>query len=304
MKYLTRFRRPLTILVLIVTFGVFILYIYKNPSVIQTVLHVNFFTAIVINAGYILNLLANAVVLVYSLRYIRKNIPLVDALAVTGYSSVVNFFGPLQSGPGFRAVYLKRVYDVGIKKYGVTVLIFYLFFGIINAGVVAIAWLWKSTNIWLMLLLLLCGMIAVATLLRSKKVTSLLSRIRFSNRNILMIFLGALLLVAAVFITYFAELSYVNSAIDYTQGIIYSSVANLSLFVSLTPGAIGFRESFLMFSQSLHGISTQDIISASIIDRAYNIFFLLIVFIAASGISNRHKLGLRNAKPAADQEQP
>jgi uncharacterized membrane protein YbhN (UPF0104 family) len=59
----------------------------------------------------------------------------------------------------------------------------------------------------------------------------------------------------------------------------YTGAANLALFVSLTPGAIGFRESFLYFSQSLHHITTAQILSANLIDRAVYVIFLLLLLL-------------------------
>jgi uncharacterized membrane protein YbhN (UPF0104 family) len=77
----------------------------------------------------------------------------------------------------------------------------------------------------------------------------------------------------------------------FSQAVIYSGAANLSLFVALTPGAIGFRESFLLFSRHLHHISNSSIVAANIIDRAMYIILLLILalFIFATHSQRRLK---------------
>src|SRR3546814_18562946 len=97
-----------------------------------------------------------------------------------------------------------------------------------------------------------------------------LKNISLSDINVLYIGLGALLLSAATAAAYFIELTHVDPSVTIWQTIVSTAAANLALFVSLTPGAIGFRESFLLLSQQLHGIPTDSIIGASFIDRAFS----------------------------------
>jgi uncharacterized membrane protein YbhN (UPF0104 family) len=52
----------------------------------------------------------------------------------------------------------------------------------------------------------------------------------------------------------------------------------------MTPGAIGFREAFLAFTQRLHGIDTTNIVSASLIDRAVYVAFLGLLFVLILGL--------------------
>jgi len=67
--------------------------------------------------------------------------------------------------------------------------------------------------------------------------------------------------------------------------VIYTGAANFALFVSITPGAIGFRESFLLFSQHLHHIDSSTIVAANLIDRSVYIVLLLLL---AAGIFGTH----------------
>ena len=70
----------------------------------------------------------------------------------------------------------------------------------------------------------------------------------------------------------------------------YTGAANFSLFVSLTPGAIGFREAFLEFSQKLHHFTTASILAANIIDRGVFLIFLGILFIIMLATHAKNKL--------------
>jgi uncharacterized membrane protein YbhN (UPF0104 family) len=85
---------------------------------------------------------------------------------------------------------------------------------------------------------------------------------------------------------YFIELHATNAAANYSylQALVYSASANLSLFVSLTPGGIGIRESFIVFAQSLHHIPLSSVIAAGILDRAFYILFLVLLFIFSSSM--------------------
>jgi len=46
-----------------------------------------------------------------------KRMGLKENFMLTSYSSIANFFGPLQSGPGVRAVYLKAKHQVRLRDY-------------------------------------------------------------------------------------------------------------------------------------------------------------------------------------------
>ncbi|HEY5152784.1 MAG TPA: hypothetical protein VII55_02310, partial [Candidatus Saccharimonadales bacterium] len=82
----------------------------------------------------------------------------------------------------------------------------------------------------------------------------------------------------------------VAPATRFSQAIIYTGAANLALFVSLTPGAIGFRESFLVFSRHLHHISDNTIVAVNILDRSVYIVFLLILAVFIFGTHAQRSL--------------
>ena len=98
--------------------------------------------------------------------------------------------------------------------------------------------------------------------------------------------------VGLVAVIYYVELHNLDPSIGISRALIYTGAANLALFVSLTPGAIGFRESFLLFSQNLHHITTATIVAANILDRAIYITLLLLlaVFIFGSHANQRLRI--------------
>lgn len=279
-----RVRVALVILIIALTMYVFASYLVQHPETLRTLLHLPPWLLGLLTLGYLGAIAANAYVLHESLGLLGKRAQFSDNIALTSYSSIINFFGPLQSGPGARALYLKSKYGVRFRDFLGTTLIFYAFFGVINLAILAIALLVKFPDILTIfgvVLLIVFGSILSAFLRqKSARFRQLLHAIKLHNRHTWLIGLGAFLLILATAFTYYFELIYVDHHVNFWQAVVYSAAGNLALFVSLTPGAIGFRETFLVFSEKLHGIATQTVLAASIIDRAFYIVFLAVLFVA------------------------
>lgn len=290
-----RVRIALAVLVIGLTLGLFGYYLATHPSAVETVVSLSPLTLLLLLLAYIATLIANAYILKVSLRLMNTRVGLFENIALSGYSSIINFFGPLQSGPGFRAIYLKQRYGVSFKRFLSVAVLFYGWFALINGLVLAGAVLFTASESTLLPLILgivlVAGLLVCVAALKIPRITSALRSFKLTDRNVLYIGLGALLLSAATVAAYHLELTHVDANIALPQSVVYAAAANLALFVSLTPGAIGFRESFLLLSQQLHGISTDTVIAASIIDRAFYVIFLLALFVVLLlfGVRTRFK---------------
>jgi len=102
---------------------------------------------------------------------------------------------------------------------------------------------------------------------------------------------------------YAVELHTVNPHITLGQAITYTGAANFALFVALTPGAIGIRESFLLFSERLHHVSTSNIVAANLIDRAVFLIFLAMLFLLTISFHARSKLGVKKLYESQDAKE-
>jgi uncharacterized membrane protein YbhN (UPF0104 family) len=278
-----RFRQTAAVVVILLTFTVFGYYLATHPEIARSIIKLNPLTLVLLSLAYSGTIAANAFVLYVSLRLIRKHVGYPENIALTGYSAVVNFFGPLQSGPGFRAAYLKKRHNVSLKRFFFVTVVFYGFFAAINSLILASSLLSKVSGMWLLVVVCvgLAGVgFAIWLVNRAQRLRAVMQTINLTDLNFWYIGLGAFLLSAATTIAYHIELTYINGSIHLIQTIVYTAAANLALFVSLTPGAIGFRESFLLLSQRLHEIPADTIIAASILDRAFYVVFLLVLFIA------------------------
>jgi len=92
------------------------------------------------------------------------------------------------------------------------------------------------------------------------------------------------------------ELHSIHPETSVAQALTYTGVANFALFVSLTPGAIGIREAFLVFSQNLHHLGNTIIVGANLIDRAVYLLFLGLLFVMTLALHAKDKLHIKQEK--------
>ena len=96
--------------------------------------------------------------------------------------------------------------------------------------------------------------------------------------------------ILIVAVIYYFELAALGYHANLSSILIYAGSANLALFVSFTPAAIGIRESFIYFSQSMHDIPTEYIFNTSLLDRSVYLMFLIILLAFSSSLHLKAKL--------------
>jgi uncharacterized membrane protein YbhN (UPF0104 family) len=278
------FRKIASVAIVIATLLLFAYYAHDKPELLDGLRSVDISTGIALLALYGAILLTNTSILHWSVEACSRAISHFESLLLTSYSSLVNFFGPLQSGPGFRLLYLKKKHDVSVKSYGTVTILYYGVFGLASLLLIGFG------------INPLLAMIGLAIILFGAALGGWYVNKRYKQLvkyplQIGKITVMTLLQVAVTVLIYYLELHVVDKDISFSQALIYTGTANLALFVALTPGALGIRESFLFFSQHLHHISSHTIIEASVIDRGVYFIFLgiLFVFSASFNIGDRLK---------------
>ncbi len=276
--------------VLTATIAVFAHYISHHPEVRHQLGDTPIGLLVAILALNILGILALAGVTNATIRLCKATLTKSESILLTAYSSVINFFGPLQSGPAFRAVYLKRKHGVNYKNYGTATLVYYFAYGLIS-GLFLLSGVFKW---WTFALIALIPLL-IWGLNRHPRISKSFSQLDLHNWYYLAF--ATFMQVAIVTVIYYLELRYVAPGTSLDQAIVYAGAANLALFVSFTPGAIGFRESFLLFSQNLHHIDSATIVTANVIDRGVYVVLLLLlsVFIFGTHASRRLKVSEESA---------
>jgi len=279
--WVKRYRKPLAIVVIVASLAFLITYIILEPGVVTSILKTDPRVIFALLVLYLSVLGTQFVIMYATIRLCKKNLPLKNGIFLSVYSAVANFFGPLQSGPGVRAVYLKQKIGLRIRDYTAATLFYYFAFAAINGSLLFINSAPILTTIGLLL--------AIATTILGTK------RFHFDSlsRFIIVIFFTTIIQILLMTTIFFVELNTVHGGSGYSllQSLVYSASANLSLFVSITPGAIGIRETFIVFTQSLHHIPFNTIIAAGVLDRAFYIAFLIGLFAVSSSMHLKNMFG-------------
>lgn len=271
------------------TIGVFTWYLNGHPEIVNQLKHVHPGVLLSLLGLYAVWFAALAVVLQISIRMYQKNMKTRENFLLSAYSSLINFFGPGQSGPGLRAVYLKKRHNVSIKQYIFATLLYYACYAIISAFMMFVgsrAW-WQTA-----VLVLLAGGSSAFVLkwyAQRSKLHEQSAVLRFGG----WMFVATTVQLLAQLAIYFVEVHAVSSHISFSQIVTYTGAANFALFAALTPGAIGIREAFLVFTHNLHHIGNNVIVAANVIDRAAYIVFLGVLFVVVFSLHAGDKFKLR-----------
>lgn len=290
-----RTKNVLIVLVLLITAVVFVRFFAQHPDYIRQLGRTNPWWVVAVVA---LNIpMIGLLMLVYDtcLKLCGKQLAWKENFLLTSYSSIINFFGPLQSGPGVRAAYLKTRHKVRLRDYTLATLLYYGLFAFFSALFLLVGTRpWWQTALALLIVAGFSLFVVRLFLKRDKQPSASQFSLRSDILARLMVVTFLQVLLTAV--TYFVELKAVNSHISWGQAMSYSGAANFALFVSLTPDAIGFREAFLVFSHRLHHVSTANILSANVIDRGAYVIFLLLLFIVVLSLHAKDRLRLGSLK--------
>jgi len=227
-----------------------------------------------------------------SINVCNKKIPQKENAELNAHSLFINFFIPGQGGPVYRGIYLLKKHKLKIKNYLAATILYYVFYAIVSIFLLLASirpW-WQT--IGLTIVLGVCGIFAASKYSKRLKVRK--DALNLSPRSLLYLFLATVLQAAVQVIIYSVELHSVNSHIHFSQVVTYTGAANLALFVGLTPGAIGIRETFLIFTRHLHHISSANIILANVIDRSVYLIFLIVLLIVTVTLQFRGKIRLRS----------
>ncbi len=286
-----KYKAAVGYILIVLTIAYFIYYGFKHPELWRTLGSLNYTVILLLILLYLIFLVSTALILKYTVEYCRKVIPYKNNLQLSAYSAIINFFGPLQSGPGFRAIYLKNNHKITIKQFFQASVLYYLSFAAISGICIVIG---SSYWRWTIVLAPIIVGLAYVLFKWERRRSAHSEKIGINKTVAMKIALATLIQIIIVTVIYYTELQTVNNTISIRQAVAYTGVANLALFVSITPGAIGIREAFLLFSHRLLHIPSKTIVAASVIDRSVYIIFLGILFIFAVTMHLNSKLSSKH----------
>lgn len=294
-------RSALALIFLLLSAAVFVYYFRHQPAVRHQLTQISWPILLGLLGLYIVSVLALTLLIQATVLLSGVHVKRGESLRLTAYSSVINFFGPLQSGPAFRALYLKRRHQLSLRRYSTATATYYGLYAVFN-GLFLLTYVLGPIGFVAILVFLILAYTFVG---RSRLAARRLGRVSFAELERLAI--ATLLQVSIYVVIYYIELHTIAPATTFRQAIIYTGVANLALFVSLTPGAIGFRESFLLFSQHLHHVDNATIVAANLIDRAVYVVLLAVIATVIFGTHAQRELvaatgPLREIRPQRQQQ--
>lgn len=281
------FKQILSIVILLLTVGLFVAYLHAHSELLHQLARLPLLRLLLLLCLYCVFLASLIWIQYATLRLCHITMGIKESILLVIYSSIINFFGPLQSGPAFRAAYLKKRHNVNLKLYTLASLLYYGFFALFSATFIATYFL----GIPVLMIILLVTALAPLLVTRTKLIPAQFRQLELEQ--IAKLAVGTMCQVAIIAVIYFFELNSLGNHAGFTPALIYSGAANFALFVSLTPGAIGFREAFILFTQHLHHIPSNQIVSASLIDRGTYILFLGMLIVVASSLHAKQYLDKR-----------
>lgn len=219
-------------------------------------------------------------------------IPMKELFLLNAYSTLANFFVPGQGGVALRGAYMKKKHGMLVRAYSTATVLYYLCFAIISALLLLHTILtWMVAIVLFFVAFGLLGLLVIIAARQFGRWTFGVQGIHTRGFASLVAWTLANCIVQVAI--YFTELKVVLPSIHLTQGITYTGAANFAQFVALTPGAIGIRESFLIFSEQLHGVSTPFVLAASVVDRASFLVFLGALFLGCLSMHARDRLDIK-----------
>lgn len=257
----------------------FVYYFVSNKEKFDQLTQISPIFILIILIGQLIIIGSNVAILITLVRLTGKNISLSMASKIIAYSSVVNFFGFLQAGLGVRAWYLKKYKKISFKLYSLLTLIQYMFIFSL-AFLMIIIGLIINGQFGLLEFLSILGVSCLGIFILLKfilpkyvgdhKFYKQINR-SVTNKKVLSLIGGLLLLsviqLAGSTLAFAAELSAIG--VQYGAGsiLIYSGLAQFSILIALTPGALGFKEGILLALKEKMMISSSEIIISSTLDR-------------------------------------
>jgi uncharacterized membrane protein YbhN (UPF0104 family) len=234
---------------------------------------------------------ALALILDACLRICNIKLPVSENLVLNAYSTFLNYFLPGQGGVILRGLYLKARRNLPIYRFLLVTLIYYVCYAAVSTALLI-----GGVRSWWQTLLAIAivsgGAYLFARYYAGRKHLSG-HGLTLSLDN--MVYLGIATCLQAICQVglYWVELNSVAPGLKLGQIMSYTGAANFALFVSVTPGAIGIRESFLFFSQRLNHVTNTAIVGANVLDRSTYIVFLIVVFLILLLVRGKSIFGLR-----------
>ncbi len=286
-------------------FIIFLFYFYWNRQDFAKLVEIELYYIISIILLKLIILFFNGLCISVFLRGYKLYMPLLESYYLSYITTWGNYFGPLQSGLGLRALYLKRKYDFPLSlflttMYGNYILVFFVN-GIIS--LLTLAMIYEITGITSYPLILFFTTVVLVTaviiyfpsssilfrdfLLKGKiailhKLSKIFQGWIKLRKNRSLIYKLILLTLSNFFlwsIMYYLEYKAIGINLSIPQTLLFTTITSSTILVSITPGGIGIREGIQLLFSKFIGISELDVIAVAILDRGLLFLSLILLYI-------------------------
>lgn len=291
-------KRVLRPVLLVAFLAIFVVYFMGHRSDFASIRNLSILSILVIASLQILIILTNTWLLMALCMPFNIKVGGFNSFIVNLKASMINFFGFLQGGVGYKAIYLKKNHELNYKKFASLLAANYVIVFAVSSTMAVIGLLIRrSQNLFVgpLVFLTFAGIAVVMFgimlfnkrfhLKRPKKIAHHVNEILDGwhtiarNHKLVAILFGLAIVQAVAMSTmFYTELAALGYHPNAAGVLVYAGIANLSILIAFTPGAVGFRESLLLIAQQSLGVSTSAILVSSTVDRT--IYFVLMVLAA------------------------
>ena len=305
----------LTLLILIVFIWYFVLHIED----FKILLSVNPSTLVLIAIGHSTALFVNGLFLKIILKIFDKKMTIAESFHASLITATGNLFLPAGGGSGIQAVFLKKSHGLSYKNFlsalsGNYIIVFLL---ISLIGIIALLFIdTPLTFEYAAIFIAFCSVFILTLWLTifglpnwmlkyksnggsfvGKIFTNIVNVMKgwnliTKNRKVILTLtlLTAINFMALLLISYFSLLG-AGAHVSFWGLVLYAVLGSMSLLVNLTPGALGIKEAIYIFSSTVIGVTTPQIVGAAILDRGIKYIILIFswVWIKIAGFMSRNK---------------
>ena len=231
---------------------------------------------------------------------IKKN----ENLTLTYKGYMGNFFGFGKTGTGYKALFLKNKFDFSYFKF-VSFYIFLqtltLFFTSSICFILLFFTNISETELKSTLLVVLAFIMAISLL--SNYILNLISKLKvlkkikylnnllesteknniflknltFKNPKFIKVLILQIFIQFNLFLQIYLQAKSLDIHINLLNNFVYNLISQISIFLSVTPNAIGIKEFILILSNNFIGLSPADVFNLAVLDRLTD-FLSLVVF--------------------------
>lgn len=285
------FRKLLSIILIIFFILIALYIILKNQSILVKIKDIEPIQLIPLFFLSIIFALISGIFLKKLYRFFGIKLTNLESFFISIVGVLANYTSVFQGSAIARGVYLKKKYNLNLSDFSssllgsniivLTVLSFsctlsFLLLNGLTFFYLKFAWFLVFLDIVLLIILFFTPNVSIEKL---PFITSVLSSWhRLSKDKKIVLELSCLSFVHLIIASFMMiiEFAVIKTDINFTSALFLSSISSLTIFFNITPGAIGVKEGFMVFSAYKLGINPTDAIIVAGIDRA---IFLVIVLL-------------------------